>query len=162
MYRNLLSETCAIFTPSVGLHSLLCNRSRIYAKTCNCLRCFGSRFTLWFDRTRNTCIGRVRGSAWLGLPGTNGSPRLPLPPPYIYIYILPSLFYIYFNTLNNIFRKTKICTKYLRVFFVLPHPNKDIQRYHVASQAAILILLICMFTKVENPKLTESNRANEL
>jgi hypothetical protein len=58
------NKTCAIFTLSVGLHYLLCNRSRIYAKTCNRLRCFGSRFTLWFDQVRNTCIGRVRGSVW--------------------------------------------------------------------------------------------------
>jgi hypothetical protein len=37
-----------------------------------------------------TCAGTMRGCTWLGLPGTNGSPGLPLVRPYIYIYILSS------------------------------------------------------------------------
>ena len=35
-----------------------------------------------------THAGTGRGYTWLGLPGTNGSPGLPLPRPYIYIYML--------------------------------------------------------------------------
>jgi hypothetical protein len=34
-----------------------------------------------YDRMRN---GMADGYIWLGLPGTNGSPRLPLPTLYIY------------------------------------------------------------------------------
>jgi hypothetical protein len=41
--------------------------------------------------SKNTCpMGRMlvrgRGYTWLGLHGTNGSPEIPLPRPYIYIY----------------------------------------------------------------------------
>lgn len=63
-----------------GPHFLLRNRSVIYAKTCKCLRYFGSHFTLWYARAKNTRIGRVpvlpanaRVSTYPGLPDTNGS-----------------------------------------------------------------------------------------
>jgi hypothetical protein len=75
-----------------GPHLPFRNRSTIYAKICNHLRCFGSCFTLKSVRVRTvpdgTHAGTGRGYTWLGLPGTNGSPGLPLPRPYIYIYSL--------------------------------------------------------------------------
>jgi hypothetical protein len=72
-----------------GSHSPFRNRSTIYAKICNHLRCFGSLFTLKSVRVRThpdgTHAGTERGYTWLGLPGTNRSPGLPLPRLYIYI-----------------------------------------------------------------------------